>query len=390
VPDAATALEELLQRPAAEQEAAGYACTAAEIERQPRVWRATASAALRELDALRAFCRGRSRVVLTGAGSSLYAAAAVASALRHTFPICEAVPSTEIVEDPESALPDGELLLVSFARSGESPEGNAAVALAEELRPGAVRHLAITCNPDGTLARLVSGLGERGRVLLLPPEATDRGLAMTVSATSLAVAGYALACLSAPDTYRAMVEGLAAAADRLIALGADAAAGVASQGFSRAFFLASRPHTAGALEAHLKIQELSAGRIAAAADDPLGFRHGPMVSVDAESLVVLLLSGNPYRRAYELDLLADLRAKGVGRRILTVGPEAPPPGIDYGVHAAVTDAVRAPLGMVAGQLLGLFASLRLGLRPDRPSAGGVINRVVQGVRIHPFRRPRGG
>jgi tagatose-6-phosphate ketose/aldose isomerase len=58
--------------------------------------------------------------------------------------------------------------------------------------------------------------------------------------------------------------------------------------------------------------------------------------------------------------------------------------MDYGPATGVTDEVRAPLLAVVGQLLGLFFSLSTGLHPDTPSPSGIISRVVQGVRIHPY------
>ena len=41
-----------------------------------------------------------------------------------------------------------------------------------------------------------------------------------------------------------------------------------------------------------------------------------------------------------------------------------------------------PVYVMVGQLLGLFASLQPGLRPDSPSASGIIHRVVQGVKVY--------
>jgi tagatose-6-phosphate ketose/aldose isomerase len=382
-------LESLLSRPAGEQESAGYANTAKEIASQPAVWKKTAGIMVDAFPRLRALCGSAARLLVTGAGSSYYAALGVASALRSAFDMCEAIPSTEIVTDPDGSLPREPFILVSIARSGDSPEGNAAVALAEELRPRAVHHLAITCNRHGALARTVAELGARGSVLVLPDESNDKGLAMTSSVTSLTIAGYALAFLGSLDGYGALVQGLAAAAVPLLARGSALAASLADEGFTRVFFIASRPFVAGAHEAHLKVQELTAGRIIAKAEDTLGFRHGFMAAVDSESLIVLHLSGDPYRRRYEIDLLGELRAKGLGRKTVVIADRATGvPGVilDYGVQPAVTDAYRAPLAMIPGQLVGLFTSLHFGLRPDNPSPFGVINRVVQGVRIHPYER----
>ena len=51
---------------------------------------------------------------------------------------------------------------------------------------------------------------------------------------------------------------------------------------------------------------------------------------------------------------------------------------------AVTQELRPLTDVVVGQMIGLFASLSRGMKPDMPSARGVIGRVVEGVRIHPM------
>jgi tagatose-6-phosphate ketose/aldose isomerase len=383
------ALHSLLDRPVEYQETAGCFHTAHEIASQPVAWNATADVVTACFGGLRTFLDGASRLLLTGAGSSYYAALAAASALRSCFGIAEAIPSTEIVTDPEGSLPREPFVLVSLARSGDSPESIAVVSLAEALRPREVRHLAVTCNRDGALARAVVALGNRGFTLLLPPQTNDRGLAMTSSVTSMTVAGYGLAFLASPSSYGSVVRGLAEAAVPILGRGSDLASRLAETAYPRAFFLASRPFVAGAHEAHLKVQEMSGGRIIAKAEDTLGFRHGFMAAVDDESLIVLHLSGHDYRRKYELDLLAELQAKGLGRTTVVFADRAEGAQgeiLEYGVHPGVSDEYRAPLAMLPGQLLGLFVSMRLGLKPDNPSPAGVINRVVQGVRIHPYRR----
>ena len=50
--------------------------------------------------------------------------------------------------------------------------------------------------------------------------------------------------------------------------------------------------------------------------------------------------------------------------------------------AEVPDALAPPAYVIAGQLLGLFTSLHLGLSPDDPSPSGVIHRVVEGVTVY--------
>jgi tagatose-6-phosphate ketose/aldose isomerase len=159
-------------------------------------------------------------------------------------------------------------------------------------------------------------------------------------------------------------------------------------GFRRAFFLASRPFVGGAHEAQLKVQELSGGNVVAKAEDSLGFRHGFMAAVDAHSLVVLYLSGETRRRRYELDLLAELKAKGLGKCVVAVADN--PLEIEglcdfaLGYGGIIPDDARALPAVLFGQLLGFHLALASGLKPDNPSPSGVINRVVQGVTIHPW------
>ena len=149
-------LQDLLSLPIKDQQSAGYSCTASEIASQPVVWQKTLRVVKRLLPTLSEFCNGVNRLVLTGAGSSYYAAVSMMPLLKRAFPSVEAIPSTEILMDPESCFPRDGFVLVSIARSGNSPESSAVLALAEQLRPGAVKHIVITCSPDGEPIRASS------------------------------------------------------------------------------------------------------------------------------------------------------------------------------------------------------------------------------------------
>ena len=48
----------------------------------------------------------------------------------------------------------------------------------------------------------------------------------------------------------------------------------------------------------------------------------------------------------------------------------------------IGDEYRPPIDVMFGQTLGLFFSLRCGLKPDCPSPTGAIARVVQNVSIY--------
>src|SRR5947209_6659149 len=111
----------------------GGEATIREIPRQPDVWRELADLlAVRraELDAFLTplLARPDLRVVLTGAGTSAFAGGVAAAALtRRLGRRFDAVATTDIVSSPLAAFgEDVPAHLVSFARSGNSPESTAA------------------------------------------------------------------------------------------------------------------------------------------------------------------------------------------------------------------------------------------------------------------------
>jgi tagatose-6-phosphate ketose/aldose isomerase len=139
----------------------------------------------------------------------------------------------------------------------------------------------------------------------------------------------------------------------------------------------------------LKVLELTAGEILALSESVVGLRHGPMAALDETTLLVAFLSSDERVRHYETDLLQELTRKGIVKTKIAVGghSELSLDGfadryLSPDIRTAVPDDCRPPVDIMFGQLLGLFFSLRCGLMPDRPSPGGVINRVVQNVKIY--------
>jgi len=371
----------------------GVLHTPAEILQQPAVWRATSQVVGQHWHELSQWSKaaGAGPILLTGAGSSHYVGVALAPLLTSALGVpVMAVPSTEILFDPEGSLPRNMAGLISFARSGESPEGNAAFGLVKRHRPSA-KHLVITCNAAGELARL-AGQTSGAVTLLLPPETNDRSLAMTSSFTSMIVAAQALAFAGDFAPYAHHVERLASAAERTLHMYCDRIAAVAGRGLRQIMFLGSGVHLGTAMESRLKVSELTAGKVSTLHEGILGLRHGPMAALGAETAIVYYLSADPYRRRYELDLMREIEAKGLGGYRLAVAPRRdtdlaglvdevvevdPDGGLD------LADDFLPPAFVTVGQLLGLFLSLGCGLAPDAPSRG-VIHRTVQGVTIYPF------
>ena len=114
----------------------------------------------------------------------------------------QTVASGSILTHPDQIVPrDQPCLVVSFARSGDSPESCAALDLLLERRPDC-HHLIITCNGRG---RLATSYLDDPRVLhiVLDDRTCDRSLVMTSSFTNMVLAGRMLASLDAPDAVRA-------------------------------------------------------------------------------------------------------------------------------------------------------------------------------------------
>src|SRR5690606_14503562 len=155
------------------------------------------------------------------------------------------------------------------------------------------------------------------------------------------------------------------------------------QPFERVIYLASGPLEALAREAALKVLELTAGRVLAMDNTPLGFRHGPKSTLNAHTLVVMLRSTQPLARRYEQDLLDELRGDGGAGRVLRLGPTSASDGDDFTLDAPpLADTWLAPAWLTFAQLFALHRSAALGLTPDNPFPDGTVNRVVKGVTIH--------
>lgn len=379
--------------PQTKKEQLGIVHTPGEIAQQPAMWRAVSTRIKEQQGELAAWLKAAPQpFVLTGAGTSEYVARCVAPSLRRAGFQAHPIPTTEIVVDPVGQLPNKTCTLVSFARSGNSPESVAALDLVDKLLPES-RHLAITCNAEGALAKRL-GSSAKDYSLLMPPETNDRGLAMTSSYSSMTVAGMSLASITS-DGDLDWIQALADAGERLLEQGEESAKRTAELGFDRAVFIGGGPHFGTALEAHLKLQELTDGGVICKAEGTLGVRHGPMAAIHPNTLIVLFLSASTYARQYEIDLLREMRAKELGCATVVIGSglnEVPDLGeladtlVDVGLpdDQPVDDVFRAPLYILWPQMLAVHASLHRGLKPDTPSAAGVINRVVEGVRIHPW------
>lgn len=370
------------------REASGPA-TAAEIRQQPQLWKLVATEAELHRSATDGFLRPllsdeRARVILSGAGTSAFAGQVLGPALTgRLHRRVDAVATTDLVSSPHQVLgEDVPTLLVSLARSGDSPESTAATAIADELL-SFVRHVVITCNRHGQLAQAHS---ERAGslVLLMPAAANDRGFAMTSSFTSMLLAAQlALDPGSASGRY---VDRLGAAADQLLAERTGQLAELAARRYRRVVYLGSGALTGLAREAALKLLELTAGQVVSYWDSPLGFRHGPKAILEQGTLCVVFVSTDPYSRRYDQDLADELRRALGDQHVVEVSAHAGDgrPTWSIGDLGRIPDPLVALPYAVLAQQFALLASLELGLTPDNPFPSGELSRVVRGVDIYPL------
>ncbi|AQR75056.1 SIS domain-containing protein [Sphingomonas sp. LM7] len=371
-----------------EAAARGAKWTSAEIVQQPETLRQTAAGLAGDTEARNGFlapllANPDLRIILSGAGTSAFIGESLAPLLSLITDRCiEAVATTDIVAGPRICLrADQPTLMVSFGRSGNSPESVAAIDLADQLIDD-VHHLVITCNADGMLARY-AGRSERAFAIVLPDATHDRSFAMTSSFTAMLYA--ALAALG--GAAHAPVALIADAVARTVGKYAPLAADLGKAKFERAVYLGCGGFTGIAREGALKLLEMTDGATAAIHDTPLGFRHGPKTFLNGRTLVVLFVPNDPHARAYALDLLDELSREGTAQRVLavTTRPIEGRPAADQvvidGLELASDLALLFPYIVVA-QMIGLWQALALGKTPDNPNPAGIVNRVVQGVRIH--------
>ncbi|HEU4871425.1 MAG TPA: SIS domain-containing protein [Pyrinomonadaceae bacterium] len=387
-----TASPKLLELSTAERESLGLAHTLREILQQPQTWRQTyqkvqsLSTPIEEF-LTRAGVGGQRplNVLLVGAGTSDYIGKSVCALLQKEWSCnVQAVPSTDLLTNMEDhILPDVDYLWISFSRSGDSSEGVAVLEAALAAHPR-IKHLVVTCNKNGQMARL----GSRDNVLsfVLDDAVNDRGLAMTSSYSNMVIAAQALAHIRTLNTYGPVLENLAISASMVLPGATSICERIVDEGFSRVCFLGTGTLKAAAIESGLKVVELTGGRVVALTESFLGLRHGPLSAIDRDTLVVGFLSASDRRRAFELDLVQEICDKKLTEKCLIVTPTADAlifkNKLCLELPETVSDLYLPPLFVLVGQLLGLSASLREGLRPDEPSPQGAISRVVTHVTIH--------
>lgn len=381
-----------------ELEKLGAKHTTLEIKQQPKVWsevfenfisqKAEIDAFLTQVDAL---ASNRVRVIFTGAGTSCYVGDTVVPYLnrhgdsRFTY---ESVATTDIVGSPLDYLrPDDWTILVSFARSGNSPESVAAVEIANQVVKN-IRHISITCAKEGLLAKAAEN--DDNNLLLLQPESSlDQGFAMTSSFTCMMLTTLLVFDTASMADKELYVQTIVTMAEDIISRDCELA-DIVNRDFNRIIYLGTGALAGLTREAQLKVLELTAGQVATIFDSSLGFRHGPKSFIDDKTLVFDFVNNDDYSRQYDIDILNEMQQDGIANSVIAIAQ--PKVGQDFeGENIAFDKGLPLlPEGysafpcIVVAQTVALLASLKVGNTPDTPSATGTVNRVVQGVTIHSF------
>ena len=382
---------------AQEQNDRGLSFTPREIAQQPDTWKITLDifrlhqvriTEFLEKAGVRETIEKRPAVMLVGAGTSDYIGQALVLLLRRAWG-CDvsACASTELLPNLEDHLvPGRRYLWISFSRSGDSPEGVAVLERAIEQYPD-IAHLVVTCNSEARMISVCQGAAQTCAIVL-DDAVNDRSLAMTSSFTNMIVMGHCLAHAWSIEEYAAINERLVNAGRELLETAACEAERAASLDFDRVCFVGSGALASVARESALKVLEMTAGQVKTMSETVLGLRHGPMAALDTKTLLVCFLSEDPRRVLYARDLLLEIGDKRIIGERIVVGPASAATDVAIccevylPVQDGIADIYRPALDVLFGQMLGLFCSVAHGLKPDAPSPGGVIKRVVEKFRIY--------
>lgn len=376
----------------------GAEITTREIYQQPDVWREAFEFYQAKREEIAAFLQEIAdkhdyiKVILTGAGTSAYVGDTLLPYFKEVYDERKwnfnAIATTDIVANPATYLKkDVATVLVSFARSGNSPESVATVDLAKSL-VDELYQVTITCATDGKLALQAHG-DDRNLLLLQPAVSNDAGFAMTSSFTSMMLTALLVFDPTEFAVKSERFEVVSSLARKVLDKAEDVKE-LVDLDFNRVIYLGAGPFFGLAHEAQLKILELTAGQVATMYESPVGFRHGPKSLINEDTVVLVFGTTTDYTRKYDLDLVREVAGDQIARRVVLLSDQAF--GLEnvkevvLGCGGVLNDIYRVFPYIVYAQLFALLTSLKVENKPDTPSPTGTVNRVVQGVIIHEYQK----
>ncbi|MDK0703151.1 SIS domain-containing protein [Clostridium perfringens] len=369
--------------------------TANEIYQQPELWRETLNIVENNKDAINKFLeknlnKDNVRIILTGAGTSAYVGDTIYLYLAKKLgKRVEAIATTDFVSNPDEYIDENaNTILVSYARSGNSPESVGTYDLFEKKVKN-LAHIVVTCNKEGELAKK-SQEKEGNLVLLMSEKSNDKSFAMTSSFTCMTLATLLLFDIANLEENKKIVEELATKGQASLDNQWKDAKAISDLGAERIVYVGSGALKGLCHEMALKNLELTSGKQVTVCESILGFRHGPKSIINNSTLVIFLCSTNDYIALYDYDLIKEVY-NDEGTQKVAVLNYFDRENLKEISHKYITangskldDTFIAFNYIIFGQMISFFNSLRLGISPDNPRPDGTVNRVVQGVIIHEY------
>ena len=369
--------------------------TATEIRQQPELWRETYKLILDQKEAIQRFINKNVdkniRIVLTGAGTSDYVGDTVALELNKKLEAkVEAIATTDIVSNPNEHIEKNvKTILVSYARSGNSPESIGAYDLFEN-NVDDITQIVITCNKDGDLAKRCVN-NEKNMLVLMPEKSNDKSFAMTSSFSCMTLATLLIFDIENIENNKEFVEIVSAQAEEILDNRWSEIKQLVDYEAERVVYLGSGTLKGLCQEMALKNLELTSGQVTTVCESVLGFRHGPKSIINDKTLVIIMATNEEYTKLYDIDLIKEIH-NDLGNHKLTVityeNDEIMKENCTNYIcidGKAIPNIYKVFNYMIFGQMFGYLNSLKLNISPDNPRPDGTVNRVVKGVVIHQYK-----
>jgi tagatose-6-phosphate ketose/aldose isomerase len=380
-------------------ESIGNTYTFREIYQQPLLWDEVLVSIDERKDEIETFLYDKlslknTRVIFTGAGTSAYVGDTITPYLNKVLPNrVESIATTDLVSNPLDYLEvDTPTILVSFARSGNSPESIGAYQLAEQIVKD-ITQVVITCNPEGELTKRATA-AQNSLILLMPEGSNDQSFAMTSSFSCMYLAAISIFSLKNFESIKQKMKFVISNATRILEKQYGDLHELVKLDKKRVVYLGSSTLKGLSKEMALKNLELASGKVPTFWESVLGFRHGPKSIIDNDTLIFILLSNDSYTRQYDLDLLKELKNDPGDKAVVAVTYYADPELAKVSNKVLTVHEENQPLledvfialdYLLYGQIFAMLNSMHLGISPDNPAPDGTVNRVVKGVQLYSFK-----
>lgn len=369
--------------------------TAREIRQQPDLWRETYEIILNKKEVIQKFIKENvdvnTRIVLTGAGTSEHVGKTIYLELNKRLKArVEEIATTDIVSNPEEYIEkDTKTILVSYGRSGDSPESVGAYELFENNVDN-ILQIVITCDKNGALAKKCKN-NEKDLLILMPEKSNDKGFAMTGSFSCMTLATLLIFDIENIEKNKEIIDIISSQAEDILENKWEDVKNLVNYETGRVVYVGSGIFKGLCKEMALKNLELTSGKVVTIYDSVLGFRHGPKSIIDDDTLVIVMTSNNEYTQLYDLDLVKEIYGDSGNHKLAVVCYEDDEQLKNNCNNYLcingknVPDMYKVFNYMLFGQMFGYLNSLRLNISPDNPRPDGTVNRVVKGVTIHEFK-----